>query len=729
MMYWTRIATRPSGSGSFTPLPWMVMKRLFLVVPLLLWLGASTEAFGQRVSFQDAVESIEGRIEPAEARPGQTVTFKLIVKLNPPFYTHPTVQPDPRVETSKTSIELPITGDLLFVEPVTDPPNAKSKMNSIGTLTYYQDGAVWEFKAVVSPLAAPGDLKIALKKFRPLICKADKNDEFCLSPRNVPVEATLKVAGERVEVEEKYRGKVEAEIANRAKPPVPLPPAKPNNLIPVGPVEENTTGNPSKPIKLSASPDYEQQLMSVLDQPVPPEVTVGGSQGTGFGRFLLTAALWGIITLLTPCVFPMVPITVSVFLKQSEKQGTNPVLQAAVYALTIVVVLGVSAMMLLEVFRSLSVNPWMNVGLGLLFVVFAFSLFGMYDITVPNSLVNFTSNREGGGYVGTVFMGLTFSLISFTCVAPFLGGFAGLSASGNYSRLQLALGALTFAVSFAAPFFLLALFPSLMKKLPKSGGWMNTVKVVMGFLEFAAALKFFRTAELRWLDQPAIFSYDIVLGLWVAILVALGLYLLGVYRLPHDHGKLEHLSPPRMLFGMFSLAMAVYLTPAMFSTGESRNRPGGIVYSWVDAFLLPELGEQLEGSGDLRRSLIAAQENKELVFVDFTGVTCTNCRLNEKSVFPKPEVRNLLKRYRVVQLYTDTVPESIYESAPDLDKREDDAGANLRFQRDYFRDERLPLYAILKPEPGGKAKVVAVYFESKINDEAAFIEFLKNGLK
>lgn len=703
------------------------MKRLFLFVPLMLWLGASSEAFGQRVSFQDAVESIEGRIEPAEARPGQTVTYKLIVKLRPPFYTHPTVQPDPRNETSKTSIELPTTGDLIFVEPVMDPPNSKTKTTAIGALTYYQDGAIWEFKAVVSPFAALGESKIALKKFRPLICKADKNDEFCLSPRNIPVEATLKVAGERVDVEEKYRAKVEAEIASRAK--VPLPPVEPKHLVPVGPSNEKTTPNSSQAIKLAASPDYEKQLMSVLDHPVPPEVTVGGSQGTGFGRFLLTAAMWGIITLLTPCVFPMVPITVSVFLKQSEKQGTNPVIQAAVYALTIVVVLGVSAMMLLEVFRSLSINPWMNVGLGLLFVVFAFSLFGMYDITVPTSLVNFTANREGGGYVGTVFMGLTFSLISFTCVAPFLGGFAGLSASGNYSRMQLACGALMFAVSFAAPFFLLALFPTLMKKLPKSGGWLNTVKVVMGFLEFAAALKFFRTAELRWLDQPALFSYDIVLGLWVAILVALGLYLLGVYRLPHDHGTLEHLSPPRMLFGMFSLAMAVYLVPAMFSTGESRNRPGGIVYSWVDAFLLPELGQHLEGSGDLRRSLIAAQENNELVFVDFTGVTCTNCRLNEKSVFPKPEVRNLLKRYRLVQLYTDTVPESIYESAPALDKREDDASVNLRFQRDYFRDERLPLYALLKPEAGGKANVVAVYFESKINNEAAFIEFLKNGLK
>jgi thiol:disulfide interchange protein DsbD len=268
-----------------------------------------------------------------------------------------------------------------------------------------------------------------------------------------------------------------------------------------------------------------------------------------------------------------------------------------------------------------------------------------------------------------------------------------------------------------------------MKKLPKSGGWLNTIKVVMGFLEFAAALKFFRTAELRWLDQPAIFAYDIVLGLWVAILVVMGLYLLGLFRLPHDHNPHAHIGAPRMLFGVLSIAVAVYLTPALFSGGEFRNRPGGIVYSWVDAFLLPESGEHPDGSGDLKRSLIAAHDNGELVFIDFTGVTCTNCRLNEKSVFSKPEIRRLLMQYRIVQLYTDTVPESLYETVPELAKREADAEVNLKFQRDFFQDERLPLYAILKPEPGGKAKVVSVYFESKINYESIFIEFLRAGLK
>ena len=251
----------------------------------------------------------------------------------------------------------------------------------------------------------------------------------------------------------------------------------------------------------------------------------------------------------------------------------------------------------------------------------------------------------------------------------------------------------------------------------------------MGFLEFAAALKFFRTAELRWLDQPAVFSYDVVLALWIGTLVVMGFYLIDLFRLPHDHNPHVHITPPRMLVGLLVIAFAVYLTPALFTSGEHRNRPGGTLYAWVDAFLLPESSGKTEYSGDLKSSLRAAYEKNELVFVDFTGVTCTNCRLNERNVFPKPEVRSRLQRYRLVQLYTDTVPEELYETPADHDKQKEDADANRKFEWDYFRTLQLPLYVIMKPEPGGKATVLGVYSEGKINDEAAFVEFLKKGLK
>src|SRR5204862_2509006 len=167
-----------------------------------------------------------------------------------------------------------------------------------------------------------------------------------------------------------------------------------------------------------------------------------GPPNTGPGALLLSAVLCGAVSLVTPCVFPMIPITVSFFLKQSEKNHTSPVLLALVYCGTIVVVLGTGALTLLGFFRSLSVNPWMNFFLGALFVVLALSLFGMFDLTLPSSLTRFTSSREGrGGVIGTVFMALTFTIVSFTCVAPFLGGFGGMAASGQFPPWERALGA------------------------------------------------------------------------------------------------------------------------------------------------------------------------------------------------------------------------------------------------------------------------------------------------
>src|SRR5947207_4277229 len=207
---------------------------------------------------------------------------------------------------------------------------------------------------------------------------------------------------------------------------------------------------------------------------------------------------------------------------------------ALVYCATIIVVLTVAAVLLLSVFRWLSINPIMNYALGGLFVFFALSLFGMYEIKLPSSLARFTSAREGqGGVVGTIFMALTFTIISFACVAPFLGGFGGTAAAARPLWHNL-LGGFAFAATFAAPFFVLALFPALLKAMHKSGSWLNSVKVVMGFLELAAALVFFRTAEVRSASTAGFFTYDFVLSMYVAISIRCGLYLLNVYRLPHD---------------------------------------------------------------------------------------------------------------------------------------------------------------------------------------------------
>jgi len=436
--------------------------------------------------------------------------------------------------------------------------------------------------------------------------------------------------------------------------------------------------------------------------------------------------------LLTPCVFPMIPITVSFFLKQGEKKLHNPLAMATVYTLTIILVLGLSAVAFLSFFRALSVNPWMNLGLGLLFIAFALSLFGMYDLSLPSFLVRFTSSKEGSsGYAGTIFMACSFTIVSFTCVAPFLGGFSGMMASGQFGSLELCLSGLVFAATFAAPFFLLSLFPSLIRKMPRSGGWMNTIKVVMGFLELAAALKFFRTAELRWQFPSTMITYDLVLSVWVVLLFSLGLYLLNLYRLPHDEPS-EHIGVPRMLFGVLSLGVGVYLLPGLFSgPNEDKQRPAGTLYAWVDSFLLPEPGKgDLTWSSDLSAAIEDARRHNQTVFVDFTGVTCTNCRLNEQNVFPLPEVRKELKKHRLVQMYTDTVPARDYQTAPKPQWQERDAAANLELQERKFGTLQLPLYVVLKPEPGStRVKVQGVYGEGKINNKDEFVEFLRTSAR
>jgi thiol:disulfide interchange protein len=435
---------------------------------------------------------------------------------------------------------------------------------------------------------------------------------------------------------------------------------------------------------------------------------------------------------------------VSFFLKQSEKEHHRPVTMALVYCSTIVIVLTIAAVALLNFFQVLSVNPWTNFGLGALFIFFALSLFGMYEIELPSGLARFTSEREGkGGFAGTIFMALTFTIISFACVAPFLGGFSGTSATVQRPLWHTILGGIAFSATFAAPFFFLALFPTLLKKMPKSGSWLNSVKVVMGFLELAAALKFLRAGELaNSSSAPNFFTYDFVLGLYVALCVLCGAYLLGMYRLPHDTPS-ENLSVPRLMFSLLFLGLAFYLAPALFSynaEGE-RQRPGGTVYAWVDSFLLPEFhGTKGEvWTGNLEYAVNRAREYRrrtgqpKLIFVDFTGKLCTNCKINEKSVFSKPEIKRLFQPYELVQLYTDYVPNEFYSPedrarfGSDLSRQRADAvEVNLSFQQAVFNTSQLPLYVILEPRLDNTILAVGVYAGGRILNEGAFAQFLRS---
>ncbi len=583
------------------------------LLPLLLgWSSTATGAPPKKNKFHEAVPKIEASFDPPVAKRGETVTWKLTVELAPGWHTYPTRQVDQNAKGNTTDLDFPEPGDVVFVGGLDEPPfkTKQEPLADILQLRYYeQSQIVWKHAAVVNPKAEPGKkiIRVALKKF--LVCDA----RTCLPAESLVLEAPLTISSDPpVPVEDKYKSEVPAAGGGT---PAPSPPDRKGS--------DDKSGQTPKPAEPSPSTDGTVQ-----------SVTSASQRDMGLLVFILQGVFFGAISLITPCVFPMIPITVSFFLKQSEKEHHRPIVLALVYTLTIVAVLTIGAILLLTFFQA-AIQHWAtNAALGGLFIFFALSLLGMYEITLPSGLANFTSAQQGrGGLIGTVFMALTFSIISFSCVAPFMGGFAALVpsfgdvraliGSGEFAHLaqllvKLLLGALAFSLTFAAPFFLLALFPSLLRTLPKSGAWMNTVKVVMGFVEVAAALKFFRAGELLFLGEAYLFTYDLALGMYVALSLGCGLYLLNLYRLPHDEPP-EHLGVMRLLFSLFFLSLALYLMPGLFKDKGEKQRPTGIVFAWLDSFLLPDDTDKWIGS--LKEGLKEAKDKRRLVFVDFTGLS------------------------------------------------------------------------------------------------------------
>jgi thiol:disulfide interchange protein len=644
-------------------------------------------------------------LEPTSAKLGDKVTLTLTITPKKGCYTYPFNPTKPQL--SVNALSLAPNSALELTTPIIDPPGAKEKPGALPNTIdqYYTQATTWKIPLTVGPKATPGKTTISFAGSRLQAC----NEDNCIPLNKLP---TLEF--------EVLPGGVATS----------MPVVEPKNPVveTKNPVADARGSESAKQTKAPLSTtDYKGQLESISAALEASPIVVQG----GFTGLILAAIFWGFVSLVTPCVFPMIPITVSLFLKQSNLTSSSVLKLAIIYCLTIIVMLGSSAIFLLSAFRELSVNPYMNIFLAVLFIAFALSLFGLYDITLPNFLLRGAeAKRKTGGIIGTVFGAVAFSIVSFTCVAPFLGGFAGLAASGNYSTWQLALAGLAFSTAFASPFFFLAMFPSLIKKLPKSGGWLDTVKAVMGFLELAAAFKFLRTAELRLLDQPQYFTYDVALAAWVVISLAAGGYLLNFFRLPHDEEK-PHVGVVRMLFGLMLLGFGLHLAPALFPP----TRPTGTVYAWVNSFLLPDPAERAKGLAwgtDLKAEIdrivtekkVGRTPEKPYIFIDFTGVTCTNCTLNEENVFPQRRVTELLKKFSLVKLYTDEVPAQYYNPKPDISQRTAEGRANTEFQSTRFGTEQLPLYVILDPQADGQVKVVGVYDEGKINNVERFVEFL-----
>ena len=400
------------------------------------------------------------------------------------------------------------------------------------------------------------------------------------------------------------------------------------------------------------------------------------------GLLLFFATLLaGILVTFTPCVFPMIPMTVSFFLKQSadgdKKKGRFNALMYGFFIVLIYVLIslpfhifeGISE----DVFYEVSTNPYLNLFFFAVFTIFAISFLGAFEITIPSSLANKVDNASNkGGLIGIFFMALTLIIVSFSCTGPALGLVIGgaLSTDGGATLLTIAM--LGFGVGLAFPFMIFALFPSMMGNLPKSGGWLNTVKVVFGFIELALAFKFFSMADL--VMDWHILERETFIAIWVALFLGLALYLFGKITLPHD-SSLSHISVGRLLLGLSSLTFAIYLIPGLWgaplnvisgfpppmSYSESPNGVGAknsIELNSSSGEKLPEHAyygpHKIIAFHDYDAGLAYAKKVNKPVLIDFTGVTCVNCRRMEELVWAKPEILNILKNDVVlVSLYVD----------------------------------------------------------------------------
>lgn len=559
------------------------------------------------------------------------------------------------------------------------------------------------------------------------------DNEQCLPPTEEDFRFDLSsISGEKADV-----GKTPEKTDNPATTTVLdtqkalILPEEPGNTAPTAP----TKTDPSALDRLyggMAKPSPGQ----VADNCGSSEVRIGAA--TGLGKIFLLGFLGGLLALLTPCVFPMIPLTVSFFTKSSGEGYKKGLSQAGLYGffiLAVYLLLSIPFHLMdsinPDILNDISTNVWLNIAFFAIFLVFAFSFFGYYELTLPNSWVNRTSSAEGvGGVLGVFFMALTLALVSFSCTGPILGSLLAGALTSNGGAWQLTSGMGGFGLALALPFTLFAAFPGMMKNLPKSGGWLNTVKVVLGFLELALALKFLSNADL--VKHWGILTIEPFLALWMLTFLGLALYLFGVIRFPHDSpGKRPR---PQIVLGIASLAFTGYL-----GSGFAYDQQAGsyqslkllsglappVCYSWFQPCNCPQ---NLSCFKDLQEGLAYARQVKKPVMLDFTGHACVNCRKMEEHVWPRPAVYSQLKNdYVVISLYVDDkreLPVSEQIEVPKINggtRKLRTVGQKWsHFQTEYFQTNSQPFYVLMSPE--GKLLNTPVGYTPDVDAYSAFLQ-------
>jgi thiol:disulfide interchange protein len=716
--------------------------------------GASVSAFAQTAGpamGAKAKVSSSASAGPAVGAPGDTLTAHVDLMIDDGWKMYAMDSPPPSRGVAIRFEDIPES--LTLAGPVQqETPQRGYDPNFRKEVTYFENQAhVWADVAI-APDASPGE-QIVSGAVEYMIC----NDDMCYPPVRQPFEVAFTVT-------DGPPGNPSAGIASTepsgAEASGTAPSDVPSSASPTTSTDEPTASIAREPADAADGPDSdapdsdtaeakeaesgEAAGMSEETAPVAGESdgrqdatgrdaseekvssdprstsasatrALDDARADGFLGFLLLAIGAGAAALLTPCVFPMIPLTVSFFTKHSASRR-EAVKMAALYGFAIIATftgLGVAMALILGAAgaQSVAANPWVNLFIGGTFVVFALSLLGLFELRLPSGLLNYF-NQQGttrSGIAGVLFMGLTLTLVSFSCTAPFVGGLLAATSGGAWF-FPIA-GMLAFSTTFAIPFVVFAMFPRALESLPSSGQWMNGVKVTLGFVELAAALKFLSNADLIWGTQ--ILSRTLALALTIVIFALAGLYLLGKLRLAHE-AAVESIGSLRLLAAMAFFGLSMYLLPGLF----------GASLGLADAYLPPRQasdpnlfaartapdGEEASEfdwyTDDIDAALRAGREAQKPVFVDFTGYTCTNCRDMEANVFPRNPVASQLRSdFVLLRLYTDDLP---------------DGTEFQRYQLRLTGTTALPTYAVLDPKDEGV--ITKMSGTASVEEFAAFLQ-------
>jgi thiol:disulfide interchange protein len=511
---------------------------------------------------------------------------------------------------------------------------------------------------------------------------------------------------------------------------------------------ENT--DPELPTGSSPESAPTEPEADAASEPTKPSPEVEKAEAFSLWSLFGAGMLGGFLALIMPCIFPMIPLTVSFFLKQSKSKADG-IRKALLYGLSINVIYVALGLLVTVTFGSdalnaMATNPWFNLAFFVLFVVFALSFFGLFEITLPSSWVNKADDQsQRSGILGIFFMAFTLALVSFSCTGPLIGQLLVATAVSG-ELLGPAVGMFGFSFALSLPFILFAAFPGWLKGLPKSGGWLNTVKVTLGFLELAFALKFLSTADMVW--QKHWVERELFLALWVGIAFATALYLFGVFRMPHDDEPKGGIGVGRMLTGVVFLVTGFYLLPGIWGAPVKlvagfpppsfySENPNGFGFGSAPS------GEKklsddahcplnLPCFNDLEEARAYAKEVGKPLLLDFTGWGCVNCRKMEEEVWSRPEVRQRLAEDVVlVSLYVDErtpLAESDQRVSETTGKKIKTIGQKWGdLQAQYFNANAQPYYVLM--DPAVEAPTALNGHTAYDPDPSVFMNWLDSGLK